>query len=117
MNLNEYQERAMQTCMDSCRNHAYMLFGLDGEVGELLGKIAKYVRQRKIEFNGNSFINLGLTDEERYGIKAEIGDCQWFISGIATMFGWPLEEVCQENLDKLASRKERGVIDGNGDFR
>ena len=28
-----------------------------------------------------------------------------------------LEEVMQQNLDKLASRRERGVIDGNGDNR
>ena len=32
-------------------------------------------------------------------------------------FGFTLEEVMQQNLDKLASRRERGVIDGNGDNR
>jgi hypothetical protein len=31
--------------------------------------------------------------------------------------GWSLEDVAQMNLDKLASRKERNVIDGNGDNR
>jgi hypothetical protein len=31
--------------------------------------------------------------------------------------GWDLEDVAQGNLDKLASRKQRGVIDGNGDNR
>lgn len=30
-------------------------------------------------------------------------------------YGLTLEEVMQQNLDKLASRRERGVIDGNGD--
>ena len=28
-----------------------------------------------------------------------------------------LEEVMHQNPDKLASRRERGVIDGNGDNR
>lgn len=28
-----------------------------------------------------------------------------------------IEEQAQQNLDKLASRRERGVIDGNGDNR
>ena len=31
--------------------------------------------------------------------------------------GWDLEDVAQGNLDKLASRQQRGVIDGNGDNR
>lgn len=31
--------------------------------------------------------------------------------------GWNLEDVAQGNLDKLASRKARGVIDGSGDNR
>jgi hypothetical protein len=29
--------------------------------------------------------------------------------------GWSLEEVAQQNLDKLAARKVAGTIDGNGD--
>jgi hypothetical protein len=31
--------------------------------------------------------------------------------------GWKLDDVAQKNLDKLASRKQRGVIDGDGDNR
>ena len=33
MTLNEYQEKAMKTCMSSCDNIAYMLTGLNAEVG------------------------------------------------------------------------------------
>jgi hypothetical protein len=29
--------------------------------------------------------------------------------------GWSLEEVAQQNLEKLAARKQAGTIDGNGD--
>lgn len=116
MELNQYQERAMSTCMGSCNNHAYMLLGLVGEVGELFGKIAKGIRKEKTEFFKNLLTD-GFTEEEKHDIKSELGDCQWFIAGIAKTFGWPLEEVCQDNLDKLASRQARGVIDGNGDNR
>lgn len=35
MELNEYQERAMQTCMPSCDNFSYMMLNLVGEVGEV----------------------------------------------------------------------------------
>lgn len=59
--------------------------------------------------------------QEAEGYKSElmkeVGDCAWFIAGIADCFGFTLEEVMQQNLDKLASRRERGVIDGNGDNR
>ena len=40
MTLNDYQANAMYTCMASCNNFSYMSFGLAGEVGELMGKIA-----------------------------------------------------------------------------
>lgn len=116
MTLNDYQRRAMTTCMDSCDNHAYMLVGFVGEVGELFGKIAKHIRKKSAEFN-NNLLDIGMTEQEKSDLKAELGDCQWFIAGIATTFGWKLEEVCQENLDKLADRKARGVISGSGDNR
>lgn len=117
MALNEYQARAMTTCMESCRNHAYMLMGVVGEIGELFGKIAKHIRKEELEFCNNGILDLGLTTQERHDIKAELGDCCWFIAGIAEIMGWPLEEVCRENLIKLADRKSRGVISGNGDNR
>lgn len=117
LTANEYQRQAMTTCMPSCRNHSYMLHGLVGEVGELTGKIAKHIRKGKIEFVDNSFIDRRLTAAELHDLKAELGDCQWFIAGIATVMDWNLEEVCRENLAKLADRKKRGVIDGDGDTR
>lgn len=117
MELNDYQEKAMSTCMKTCDNHSYMLFGLVGEVGELMGKIAKGIRKEHTEVMRNELVESSLTEEELHDIKSEAGDCVWFIAGICHVMGWTLEEVCQENLDKLASRKERGVIDGNGDRR
>ena len=56
-------------------------------------------------------------DPWEFDDKHELGDILWFAAGIAEVMGWILEEVAQENIDKLASRKERGVIDGNGDNR
>lgn len=107
----------MSTCMESCDNHSYMFYGFVGEAGELMGKIAKFIRKGKIEFHDNSFADLGLTEEEKKGLKSEVGDCAWFIAGICKTLGWTLEEVCEENLAKLADRKKRGVIDGSGDNR
>lgn len=45
MELNEYQKRAMATCMPSCDNFSYMMLNLIGEVGELASKVAKDIRK------------------------------------------------------------------------
>ena len=51
------------------------------------------------------------------GLKAELGDILWFVAGLADVMGWSLDEVAEQNIEKLASRQKRGVIDGNGDNR
>ncbi len=40
----------MQTCMPTCDNPAYMLLGLQGEVGELSEKFAKIIRKGALRF-------------------------------------------------------------------
>ena len=122
MELNEYQDKAMATCMPSSDNFAYMMLNLVGEVGELSSKVAKAIRKEKINISGNyisiptsNMINVGIEIEEEW--KNEIGDVAWQLAGLCKVMGWTLEEVCQANLDKLYSRQDRGVIDGNGDNR
>ena len=67
--------------------------------------------------NSKLVVHDDVTDEEIKAIRAELGDCFWQLNGICSVFGWNANSICQENLDKLASRKDRGKIDGNGDFR
>ncbi len=120
MTLNEYQERAMTTCMVSCDNFAYMFINLIGEVGEFASKIAKAIRKDKAMIDFNQLITeraLAMTNEEVIELRKELGDCAWQLAGLCKVMGWTLEEVCEENLQKLASRKERGKIDGSGDNR
>ena len=123
MELNDYQERAMATCMPSCDNFSYMMLNLIGEVGELASKVAKDIRKV------NAVIGHGMDNEliprmpfdewivRQDEYKAEAGDILWQLSGFCRAMGWDLEDVAQGNLDKLASRQQRGVIDGNGDNR
>lgn len=119
MELNDYQVGAMSTRMETCDNYVYMAEGLVGEVGELFSKIAKGVRKEEIIVNQNFLFFpqwqdwKGLYD----GVKGELGDILWFVAGLAELFGFTLEEVAQYNLAKLASRKERNVIVGDGDNR
>lgn len=103
----------MTTRMRSCDNFSYMMLNLVGEVGEFASKVAKQVRKEEASINGNEFWTT--TDTE--SLMLEAGDILWQLAGLCYVFGWSLEQVAQANLDKLASRKERGVIDGNGDYR
>ena len=121
MELNEYQEKAMSTCLPSCNNFAYMSLGLVSEVGELAGKVAKAVRkeeimleQNDIFYNGSHLAN-DAGAELHKGLIGELGDVLWFVSGICNVLGLHLEDVADANLAKLAERKKNGTIIGNGD--
>ena len=111
--------------MPSCENFSYMMLNLVGEVGEFAGKVAKMVRKGQVEIDtmddktSDLFPMMSLPQwvymqEE---LKKEAGDILWQLAGLCHVMGWDLEDVGQGNLDKLASRKERGVIDGEGDNR
>ena len=117
LNFNEYQKKAHETASYPCGtigkeahavNYLYPALGLAEEAGEVAGKYAKAIRDN----NGVVFDH----DRETAIIK-ELGDVLWFVAELATCLGVKLEDVAQKNLDKLASRKERGVIHGSGDDR
>lgn len=111
--------------MPSCENFSYMMLNLVSEVGEFAGKVAKMVRKGQVEIDtmddktSDLFPMVSLPQWVYYQeeLMKEAGDILWQLSGLITVMGWTLEDVAQGNLDKLASRKARGVIDGNGDNR
>ena len=121
LTLNEYQERAMTTCMPTCNNLSYMLLNMVGEVGEFASKIAKHIRKGEAGIGSgdtpNQFYFTAkanfLTD--RVALRKEAGDILWQLAGLCKVMGWDLEAVAQENLAKLAERAKNGTIAGNGD--
>lgn len=126
MELNEYQQRAMTTCMDTCNNFSYMMLNLQGEVGEFCSKVAKLIRKGDAHIGstnperaGNSELYIDDAEgwQDMVELEKEAGDILWQLAGLCKVMGWNLEDVAQQNLAKLASRKQRGVIDGNGDNR
>ena len=125
LTMNGYQEAAMKTCMPTCDNFSYMMLNLIGEVGELASKVAKDIRKGNVDIDTGK----GYTSElmpsmpfDEWVVRsdeymAEAGDILWQLSGLCKVMGWTLEDVAKANLEKLASRKRRGVIEGNGDNR
>lgn len=115
MELNEYQEKAMTTCMASSNNFSYMFLNLVGEVGEFASKVAKAIRKEKACIDCDVLMMNGCQHNEVEDLQKEAGDILWQLSGLCTVMGWSLEDIAQQNLDKLAARKAARTIDGNGD--
>lgn len=110
MDLNEFQKKAIETAMYPEKHKIiYPALGLGDESGEVLGKIRKWLR----EDDGSG----EMTHERKESIKGELGDVMWFVSNLANDLGFALEDVAKFNIEKLQSRKERGVIKGDGDNR
>lgn len=85
----------------------YAVLGLNGEAGEVAEKFKKIMRDKDGVFS----------EEDEEEILKEIGDVLWYAAALSSEMGHSLEEVAIRNLDKLNSRKERGVLAGSGDNR
>lgn len=81
----------------------YPALGLAGEAGEIAEKVKKWLR--------------GDRELDREGLLKELGDPLWYITSLADDLGFTLQDVVDANVEKLSSRKERGVLKGNGDNR
>lgn len=119
--LNQYQDLAVRTAVypgagtGSDTAVSYVGFKLAGETGEVMEKIAKY------RWRGDSIPN-GYQEDGREAyirevVKKELGDALWYIAAMAFEHGLTLEEIATANVEKLSSRKERGVLKGSGDDR
>ena len=108
--LSAYQEQAKSTRQyPLIISHAliYPLIGLAGEVGEVQNKVKKIFRDRDGKLTADDVADLG----------DELGDVLWYLAILATELDLDLGDIAQANAEKLASRRARGVIKGDGDKR
>lgn len=107
MQFDYYQSQAKTTAIYPVGAEVtYPLIGLIGEVGEFANKYKKTIRD-----------NLPVDAEFMKYAQAELGDILWYLANIADDLGISLDEVAEDNLAKLFSRKQRGVLGGSGDER
>lgn len=85
----------------------YPVMGLTEEAGEVAGKFAKIIRDKKGV----------ITKEDRDEIIKELGDVLWMVSEITERLDCSLLHVAHVNIEKLTSRLKRGKINGSGDNR
>ena len=108
MDFNTYQQQAATTAVyPESAKYVYPTLGRCGEAGEVAEKIKKVIRD-----NGGVF-----TEEKKKEIIKEVGDVLWYIAALLSDLGVTMDETAVGNLEKLFSRKERGVLNGNGDNR
>jgi NTP pyrophosphatase (non-canonical NTP hydrolase) len=109
VDLDNYQGLALLTAVYPGKTEkeglAYAALGLAGEAGEIANKIKKILRGDKT------------IDETRKDLRDELGDVLWYISALADNLDLNLSYIAEENIRKLKSRQERGVLKGSGDNR
>ena len=106
--LNDYQHEAMKTFIatgDSDHTLARLALGIAGEAGEIAEIVKKSMRgDYKLLHKGPE-------------LAKELGDVMWYVACFASGLQKPLSEIATLNINKLANRKERGVIQGSGSSR
>ncbi len=94
--LKNYQESCKRTAkgfVDKDKEISNLGLGVAGEVGDLAGCIKKTI------YHGN---------DQRAGIRENIGDTMWYLAMICNFFGWSLEDILAENVEKLKKRYPKG---------
>lgn len=105
MTPNEYQKEALRTEQDqkkpvfivesaSRRRLLNGLMGLNGEAGEAIDLLKKYL------FQGHKL--------DRVHLAKELGDVAWYLAVSADALGYTLEEILQMNVEKLRARYPDG---------
>ncbi len=110
MTFEEYQKQALTTVLstgDDFKDLLHWVLGLTGEAGEVAEKLKKIIRDK----------DSVITAEDKQELAKELGDVLWYIAVFAHDLGVSLDTIAQQNLDKLLSRKDRGVLGGSGDNR
>ena len=99
MNPNEYQELVKRTTKFFGNKWEELMawgLGVSGEAGDVAGCIKKTCCHQ---------------NDQTAGIKENLGDVLWYIAAICNFEGWKLEDVMQENIEKLKKRYPQGFTE------
>ncbi len=99
--LTDYQKLCKRTAK-KFRSKEKEIFtwglGIAGEAGDVAGCI------KKTFSHGN---------DQRDGIKENIGDTLWYAAMICNFFNWDFQKILKENIEKLQKRYPRGFSSKN----
>jgi len=98
-NLKEYQKLCKSTSQKFDDKEKEILtwgLGIAGEAGDVAGCIKKTFSHK---------------NDQREGIRENIGDTMWYMAMICNYFGWDFDEVLGENIEKLKKRYPQGFTE------
>jgi NTP pyrophosphatase (non-canonical NTP hydrolase) len=138
--FSQYQDFTATT--DKAGTTLNTVLGMAGEVGEILGKVKPLTFTDQVPsvdtaigemiFSGVICERLkkatrgdhleaisfdGLSDGDKESIANEAADVVWYLARFCDRLGQDFGEVMKRNVEKLSSRKTRGVLHGKGDNR
>ena len=96
MNLLEYQEFCKTTAKKFENPEIEIAtwgLGIAGEAGDVASCIKKTFAHQ---------------NDQKLGIRENIGDTLWYAAMICNFFNWNLNEILEENVDKLKKRFPHG---------
>lgn len=97
MDIKEYQEKAERTVdgtLSAKENICNLVFGLNGEAGEVTELIKKSL------FHGHKL--------KKEKLIEELSDVMWYLTNIATFYNIPMTYILDENIKKLEERYPEG---------
>lgn len=109
MELDAYQRGALRTASPRDRKNEllHLVLGLVGESGEVAEKFKKWIRD----------LDSDESRLDRAAIARELGDVLWYVAVLGDHLDLSLDDIATANLAKLADRRDRGVLAGDGDDR
>ncbi|HET9173905.1 MAG TPA: nucleoside triphosphate pyrophosphohydrolase family protein [Candidatus Saccharimonadales bacterium] len=110
MTFDEYQTHALKTVLstdDDLQDLMHWVLGINGEAGEIAEKLKKIIRDKQGELSPEDVTELG----------KEIGDVLWYLAVFANHLGLSFDDLAAANIQKLADRQKRNVLNGSGDNR
>ena len=112
----EYQHFVSETAIFADNaGIAYTALGMIGEAGEVAEKVKKLIRGS--QSTSNAVLIMHMTPEDKANLIKECGDVLWYVSAFLGEIGSDLQEAMDKNVEKLTSRRDRGVLHGSGDNR
>ena len=100
MNLKEYQEICKITAKKDYETPTEEILtwglGITGEAGDVASCIKK------------TFVH---KNDQKAGIRENIGDTLWYAAMICNFFNWDMNEVLGENVEKLKARFPQGFTE------
>ena len=138
--FSQYQDFTATT--DKAGTNLNTVLGMAGEVGEIFGKVSPLTFTDQVPsvneaigevtFSGTVCESLKkatridhleaisfdrLSDADKEALANEAADVVWYLARFCDRLGQDFGNVMRRNVEKLSSRKVRGVLHGKGDNR